>query len=270
MKEEVQWIEQLEANISSVVLGKCDVVRRCIVALLAGEHVLLEDVPGVGKTLVGKAMARSVSGEFRRIQFTPDLLPADITGSSIFDSQRQEFVFTGGPIFANIVLADEINRTTPRTQSALLEAMSEGQISADGRTYPLPQPFMVIATQNPLEFEGTYPLPESQLDRFLLRISVGYPDRVNELAVLTNHRWGEPVDRLEPVLNCSQIVQLQAAVRKVTVDDSIHNYLLDLVQATRQSDDLHVGASTRGALALCRAAKPLRCSRDANMSCPTT
>jgi MoxR-like ATPase len=255
MAEEAQWIEQLEANISSVVLGKCDVVRRCIVALLAGEHVLLEDVPGVGKTLVGKAMARSVSGEFRRIQFTPDLLPADITGSSIFDSQRQEFVFTGGPIFANIVLADEINRTTPRTQSALLEAMSEGQISADGRTYPLPQPFMVIATQNPLEFEGTYPLPESQLDRFLLRISVGYPDRVNEFAVLTNHRWGEPVDRLEPVLNCAQIVQLQEAVRKVTVDDSIHNYLLDLVQATRQSDDLHVGASTRGALALYRASQ---------------
>ncbi len=163
-------IEQLEANIGQVVLGKADVVRLCVVALLAGEHVLLEDVPGVGKTLVGKAMARSVSGEFRRIQFTPDLLPADITGSSVFDARQQQFVFSPGPVFANVVLADEINRTTPRTQSALLEAMSEGQVSADGQTHRLPQPFLVIATQNPLEFEGTYPLPESQLDRFLLRI----------------------------------------------------------------------------------------------------
>jgi MoxR-like ATPase len=170
-------IRQLEANISQVVLGKDDVVRLCVVALLAGEHVLLEDVPGVGKTLVGKALARSVSGKFRRIQFTPDLLPADITGSNLFDTKSQEFVFHPGPIFANIVLADEINRTTPRTQSALLEAMCENQVSTDGKTHDLPQPFMVIATQNPLEFEGTYPLPESQLDRFLLRISVGYPTR---------------------------------------------------------------------------------------------
>ena len=165
-------IQQLEANMAQVVLGKADVVRLCVVALLTGEHVLLEDVPGVGKTLVGKALARSVSGEFRRIQFTPDLLPADITGSSIFDTRQQQFVFSRGTVFANVVLADEINLTTPRTQSALLEAKSEGQVSADGQTHPLPQPFLVIATQNPLEFEGTYPLPESQLDRFLLRISV--------------------------------------------------------------------------------------------------
>jgi len=248
-------IGQLEANIAQVVLGKKEVVRLCIVALLAGEHVLLEDVPGVGKTLIGKALARSVSGEFRRIQFTPDLLPADITGSSVFDARRQDFIFTPGPIFANIVLADEINRTTPRTQSALLEAMSEGQVSADGQTYPLPRPFMVIATQNPLEFEGTYPLPESQLDRFLLRISVGYPARADERQVLVSHRRGEPVDRLEPVLTGEHIIALQEAVREVAVDEAVQEYLLDVVEATRRSEDLHVGVSTRGALALYRAAQ---------------
>jgi len=225
------------------------------VALLAGQHVLLEDVPGVGKTLVGKALARSLSGEFRRIQFTPDLLPADVTGSSLYDAKTQEFVFSRGPIFANIILADEINRTTPRTQSALLEAMSEAQVSVDGRTHPLPQPFMVIATQNPLEFEGTYPMPESQLDRFLLRISVGYPDRANELEVLISHREGEPVDRLQPVLTCDQIVTLQEAVRGVKVDEAINDYLLDVVGATRQCDDLHVGVSIRGTLALYRASQ---------------
>lgn len=248
-------IRKLEANIGCVVLGKPEVVRLCVVALLAGEHVLLEDVPGVGKTLVGKALARSVSGQFRRIQFTPDLLPADITGSSVYNAKEQEFVFSRGPIFANIVLADEINRTTPRTQSALLEAMSEGQVSADGQTYRLPQPFMVIATQNPLEYEGTYPLPESQLDRFLLRISVGYPDRTSELEVLTSHRRGEPVDDLQAVLDGEQIVALQEAVRQVKVEESISHYLLDVVDATRESEDLHVGVSIRGALALYRAAQ---------------
>jgi len=238
-----------------VVLGKADVVRLCVVALLAGEHVLLEDVPGVGKTLVGKAFARSVSGEFRRIQFTPDLLPADITGSSIFDPKQQQFVFSRGPIFANVVLADEINRTTPRTQSALLEAMSEGQVSADGQTYALPQPFLVIATQNPLEFEGTYPLPESQLDRFLMRISVGYPDRACEQEILSSHRDGEPVDRLQPVLSGPQIVELQEAAREVKVDPSVSDYLLDVLQATRASEELHVGVSIRGGLSLYRAAQ---------------
>ncbi len=246
-------IRQLEANIARAVFGKDDVVRLCIVALLAGEHVLLEDVPGVGKTLMGKALAKSVSGTFRRIQFTPDLLPADITGSNLYDAKQNEFVFNRGPIFANVVLADEINRTTPRTQSALLEAMSERQVSVDGESTRLPRPFMVIATQNPLEFEGTYPLPESQLDRFLLRISVGYPDRAYELEVLSSHREGEPVDRLEPVLSCEQIIQLQEAVRRVRVDPSIDAYLLEVVHATRRSDDLHVGASIRGALALYRA-----------------
>jgi len=248
-------IRQLEANIAQAVFGKDDVVRLCVVALLAGEHVLLEDVPGVGKTLIGKALAKSVSGTFRRIQFVPDLLPADITGSSLYDTKRQEFVFTPGPIFANVVLADEINRTTPRTQSALLEAMSERQVSVDGQSTRLAQPFMVIATQNPLEFEGTYPLPESQLDRFLLRISVGYPDRAHELEVLASHREGEPVDRLEPVVSCDSVIELQEAVRRVKVDPSIDDYLLEVVHATRRSEDLHVGVSIRGALSLYRASQ---------------
>jgi MoxR-like ATPase len=248
-------IQQLEGNMAQVVLGKAEVVRQCVVALLAGEHVLLEDVPGVGKTLVGKSLARSVSGEFRRIQFTPDLLPADITGSSILDAKRQEFTFSRGPIFANVVLADEINRTTPRTQSALLEAMSEGQVSVDGQTHPLPRPFLVIATQNPLEFEGTYPLPESQLDRFLLRISVGYPDRACQREILSSHRCGEPVDHLQPVLTGAQILELQEAVRAVKVDPAVAEYVLDLVQATRASEELHVGVSIRGGLSLYRAAQ---------------
>ena len=191
-----ELIDRLQQNISRVVLGKANAVRLAVVALLAGEHVLLEDIPGVGKTLMGKAIARSLAGKFHRIQFTPDLLPADITGSSLYNSQTQEFVFSPGPVFANIVLADEINRATPRTQSALLESMSERQVSADGQTHPLPRPFMVIATENPVEFEGTYPLPESQLDRFLLRIPLGYPQREVELLVLATHREGEPVDSL--------------------------------------------------------------------------
>jgi MoxR-like ATPase len=211
----------------------------------------------VGKTLMGKALAKSVAGSFSRVQFTPDLLPSDILGTSVYDAQTHEFRFVQGPIFANIVLADEINRTTPRTQSALLEAMSEGQVSADNQTHPLPRPFMVIATQNPVEFEGTYPLPESQLDRFLLRISMGYPSRRDEMEVLTSHRAGEPVDHLTPALNCGQIIHLQKAVRQVRVDESISAYLLDMVDATRHSGELHVGASTRGALCLYRAAQAL-------------
>lgn len=247
----------LEQNVARVVFGKREVVRLCLVALLAGEHVLLEDVPGVGKTLIGKALAKSIAGKFGRIQFTPDLLPSDIVGSSVFNGQTSEFYFSQGPIFANVVLADEINRTTPRTQSALLEAMSERQVTADGHTYPLPRPFLVIATQNPFEFEGTYPLPESQLDRFLLRTSVGYPEREDEARVFQSHRRGEPVDELLPVVDADQVVGLQQAAHDVRFDDSIQEYLLDLIEATRRSDELHVGVSTRGALALYRAAQAL-------------
>ena len=248
-------IAELNENMCEVVLGKANVVRMCLVALLAGEHVLLEDVPGVGKTLVGKALAKSVSGDFCRLQFTPDLLPSDIVGSSVFHMKTSEFVYNRGPIFANIVLADEINRAPPRTQSALLEAMSDGQVSVDGTTRPLPRPFMVIATQNPFEFEGTYTLPESQLDRFLLRISMGYPAREDERRVLATHRLKEPVDDLQPVLDCEQILALQRMVREVTVDDAISDYMLDIVELTRRCDELHVGVSTRGALSLYRAAQ---------------
>jgi MoxR-like ATPase len=258
MASELQsLVGELEANIAKVVLGKSDVVRLCIVALLAGEHVLLEDVPGVGKTLVGKALAKSIAAKFCRVQFTPDLLPSDIVGSSVFNAKTSEFFFSPGPIFANIILADEINRTTPRTQSALLEAMSDAQVSVDGHTHHLPRPFMVIATQNPFEFEGTYPLPESQLDRFLLRISVGYPSREDELQVLAIHRSGEPLENLSPVIDCAQVLALQQAVRQVAVDESIYEYLLDIVEATRNSAELHVGVSTRGALCLYRAAQSL-------------
>ncbi len=242
---------------SQVILGKPQVVRLCIVTLLAGEHLLLEDVPGVGKTLVGKALARLVSGQFARIQFTPDLLPSDITGSTVYQANSSEFTFSRGPVFANIVLADEINRTTPRTQSALLEAMSDRQVSLDGQSHALPRPFMVIATQNPYEFEGTYPLPESQLDRFLMRISIGYPDREDELQVLSSHRNGEPVDRLRPVIDAAQVTALQEAVRNVAVEETVQEYLLDLIEATRRCEQLHVGASTRGAISLYHAAQSL-------------
>ena len=248
-------ITALEANISKVVYGKSQVVRQCLVALFAGEHVLLEDVPGVGKTLIGQAIAKSVAGHFKRLQFTPDLLPADITGSSVYDANNREFHFSEGPIFANILLADEINRTTPRTQSAMLEAMNEQQVSVDGKTYPLPKPFMVIATENPMEYEGTYLLPESQLDRFLIRISVGYPDREHEMEILRSHRVGRPIDTLSPVLSCEEVLRIQQAATATKIDDAIYRYILDLVEATRKDDSLLVGASTRGAIAFVKAAQ---------------
>lgn len=266
--EVFERLASVEANMNDVVLGKPEVVRLCVVALVAGEHILLEDVPGVGKTLLGKALARSINGEFNRIQFTPDLLPSDIVGSSLYNAKTSEFVYRKGPIFANVVLADEINRTTPRTQSALLEAMSESQVSADGETFALPRPFMVIATQNPFEFEGTYPLPESQLDRFLMRISVGYPQRDDELRLFASHRDGEPVDELRPVIEGTDVVRLQAAVRQVAMEESIQNYLLDVVEATRKLDEVHVGVSTRGALALHRAAQALALLRGRDYVVP--
>jgi MoxR-like ATPase len=246
-------LQRLQRNIESVVLGKQEVIRKTLIALLAGEHLLLEDVPGVGKTLVAKALAKSIDGKFTRVQFTPDLLPSDIVGSSIY--HNGDFKFSPGPIFANIVLGDEINRAPPRTQSALLEAMSERQASIDGTTYPMPDPFMVIATQNPFEFEGTYVLPESQLDRFLMRIDLGYPAREAERNVLRTHRIGEPVDGLSSVVSLSEIKQWQGAVREIRFDDSLVEYLQDIVERTRKSNELQVGVSTRGALALYRAAQ---------------
>ncbi len=246
-------VEKLLSSIERVVLGKRSVARNCLIALFSGEHVLLEDVPGVGKTLMGKAIAKSVKGSFKRIQFTPDLLPSDIVGSSIYNSSTHQFEFNPGPIFSNFVLADEINRAPPRTQSALLEAMSDNQVSVDGVTHRLTCPFMVIATQNPYEFEGTYLLPESQLDRFLFRISMGYPDREFEQQILNNHRPGEPVESLIPVCDLESLTQIQSAVRQIAVEESISAYMMDIVQATRQSSNLSVGVSTRGALLWYRA-----------------
>jgi len=247
----------LEQNIANAVFGKRDVIRMCLAGIFAGGHILLEDVPGVGKTLLAQAAAKSISCSFRRIQFTPDLLPTDIVGSNVFNPAKHEFVFSKGSIFANIVLADEINRTTPRTQSAMLEAMNEQQVSIDGVTYPLPAPFIVFATENPMEFEGTYPLPESQLDRFLLRISVGYPDRQNEINVLKAHQKSRPLDAVQAVMTAEQVVEIQRAVSDVKVSDSIVKYILDIVETTRQSDELAAGVSTRGAISLSRISQSL-------------
>ncbi len=242
----------LRENIDRVVLGKPEVVRSLVIAMLAGDHVLLEDVPGVGKTLAAKALARSLDGMFTRLQFTPDLLPSDITGSMIYRSDNREFEFNRGPIFANVVLADEINRAPPRTQSALLEAMSEGQVSVDGTTYPLPKPFIVVATQNPFEFDGTYALPESQMDRFLMRTSIGYASREVEREVLSTHRLGEPVDRLEPVASIDDILHAQEMARQVEFEQSLIEYILEVVDTTRQTPGIQVGVSTRGALSYYR------------------
>jgi MoxR-like ATPase len=255
LDELMSLLNRLLQNIGSVVLGKPEVIKLAVVALLADGHVLIEDVPGVGKTLLARAMAASIDCSFRRIQFTPDLLPSDILGSSVYHAATGEFVYKQGPLFANVILADEINRTTPRTQSALLEAMSDRQVSVDGKTYSLDPPFIVLATQNPYEFEGTYVLPESQLDRFMIRLRMGYPIRSEERRVLSTPRNGEPVDDLSPVLTAGDVLQLQHAVRNVRVDDAIADYLLDIVHATRKGEDLHVGVSTRGALTLYRVAQ---------------
>jgi MoxR-like ATPase len=258
----------LRNNIERVVLGKPEVVRLVVVALLAGEHVLLEDVPGVGKTLAAKALAQSIDGRFARLQFTPDLLPSDITGSMIYRADTREFQFSPGPVFANVILADEINRAPSRTQSALLEAMSERQVSIDGKTHPLPDPFIVVATQNPFEFEGTYSLPESQLDRFLLRASIGYPDRENEREVLSTHRQGEPVDELKSVVGVDVIRHAQQAVRNITFEDSLVDYLLDIVEATRSHDGFQVGVSTRAALSFYRGCQAMAVTENRDFVTP--
>ncbi|HEV2294996.1 MAG TPA: MoxR family ATPase [Tepidisphaeraceae bacterium] len=248
-----QQVERLRDNIRKVFLGHTRAVDLLLIGLLARGHVLIEDVPGVGKTVLAKSLARSISCKFSRIQLTPDLLPSDVLGVAIFNSQTQKFDFKPGPVFANIVLADEINRTTPRTQSALLEAMSEEQVSVENETRPLDRPFMVVATQNPFEFEGTYYLPENQLDRFLLRVAVGYPDRANEHRILTTQPGRNALDDLQPVMNALDIVQLQDLVPKIRLDGAIVDYILDLVDATRHDEQLHLGVSPRGALALTQA-----------------
>jgi MoxR-like ATPase len=263
-----ETIRAIQENIARVIKGKPHVIEMCLVALLARGHLLLEDVPGVGKTTLAHSLARSLDCSFKRIQFTSDLLPSDIVGVSIFNRQKQAFEFIPGPIFANIVLADEINRTTPKTQSSLLEAMSEAQISFDNKTYPLSPPFMVIATQNPAEYHGTFPLPESQLDRFLMRLRIGYPAPEEERKVLERASSLHPAEELLPLLTAPEVVQLQDQVDKVFMEESLTDYLLAIVQSTRQSELLALGVSTRGALALSRAAKALALVRGRTYCLP--
>ena len=245
----------LKENLQSVIYGKSDCIDVMIVSLLAGGSVLIEDVPGVGKTTLAKALARSIDAKFRRIQFTPDLLPADILGSSIYNPISGDFKFSPGPIFCNILLADEINRASPRTQSALLEAMNENQVTIEGQCYPLTKPFMVIATENPIEFHGTYPLPEAQLDRFLVRLAIGYPSVEVEIDILKSHAHNEPLDRIKPVLQLEQVRQIQKEVTDVHVDDSILEYIVEIVHTTRNDNRLRLGISTRGTLMMSRVAR---------------
>ncbi len=247
-------IHRLEASVGKALVGKPDVVRLAVVGLLARGHLLIEDVPGVGKTTLAAALARSIGGGFQRIQFTSDMLPSDILGVSVYQPDRGDFVFKPGPLFTNIVLADEINRTTPKTQSALLEAMNEAQVSLDHATHPLPRPFMVLATQNPLEYEGTHALPESQLDRFLLRIRIGYPAAGDEKSLL-RAGGASPPESLSAVVDARQVLELQEMVDRVRADESVLEYLLTLVTATRTSPTLHLGVSPRGSLSLLRAAR---------------
>ena len=250
-----EFAERVFRNVEQVIIGKRQAVELLLVSLLCRGHVLLEDVPGTGKTVLAKSIARSIGCSFKRVQFTPDLLPSDVTGVSIYNQQSREFEFREGPVFAQIVLADEINRATPKTQSSLLEAMEERQITVDGVTHKLPAPFIVLATQNPIEYEGTFPLPEAQLDRFLLRLQLGYPERLDEIAILKRQRLAHPLDALQTVAQIDELLQLQQVIKEVYVDDLLEEYIVGLVTATRHHEDVYLGASARGSLALYRTAQ---------------
>ena len=250
-----QIVSQLQRSIARAIFGKAEVIQLALITLLARGHLLIEDVPGVGKTTLAQALAKSFHCTFQRIQFTSDLLPSDVLGVSVYNPESRDFEFRHGPIFANVVLADEINRTTPRTQSALLEAMNEAQVTVDGRTLALPLPFLVIATQNPVEHHGTYPLPESQLDRFLMRIKMGYPSHETEREILRSRTSDDPVASLEPIATIEDVLGMQESVTRVKVDSSLHDYALEIVNRTRHSDQLALGVSPRGTLMLQRAAQ---------------
>ena len=255
-------------NVNKVIVGKSDVVELVLVALLTEGHILIEDVPGIGKTVLAKTVARSLGLSFKRIQFTPDLLPSDVTGIYYFNQKTSEFEFRPGPIVANIILADEINRATPRTQSCLLESMQERQVTVDRETMPLPRPFLIIATQNPIELEGTFPLPEAQLDRFLMRIKIGYPDAGEEKAILVRFQEDNPLDFLTSVITGAELLELQKLCRKVYVDDSIREYIVAIMQATRGHGGISLGASPRASLNLLQASQSLAAVRGRNYVIP--
>src|SRR5438093_6208892 len=261
-------IETLQAAVSRVIRGKPEAVRLSIVTLLAGGHLLIEDVPGVGKTTLAHAMARALDCSFQRIQFTSDLLPSDVIGLSVYNQVDALFEWKPGPIFANVILADEINRTTPKTQSALLEAMAEAHVTVEGVTHALPTPFMVLATQNPIEHHGTYPLPESQLDRFMLRLRIGYPGAMDEKQILRDREHAEPLDNMEAMMNAADVMELHQAVTEVSVDDAIVDYLMRIVAATRSSEMLDLGVSPRGTLSLFRAAQALALAEQRSYCLP--
>ena len=252
-----QQIETLTENLGRTIVGKSDAIRLVIVALLAGGHALLEDVPGVGKTLLAKSLARSIDGRFQRIQCTPDLLPTDITGTNIWNQSSREFEFLPGPVFANILLADEINRATPRTQSALLEVMEERQVTVDGVSRSVPKPFFVIATQNPIEYQGTFPLPEAQMDRFTLSLSLGYPSEAEELQMLQRHQGGMLISELSPCISTEDVLELRQLCSEVKVETSLQQYILNLVRASREAEEVSLGVSPRGTVALQRTAQAL-------------
>ena len=261
MRQVQDFVSQVVDNVEKVIIGKRSVIEMLLVALLCEGHVLLEDVPGVGKTMLARSMAISLGGQFKRLQCTPDLLPNDVTGVSVFNQQTGQFEFRPGPVFVNILLADEINRATPRTQSALLEAMQEQQVTVDGVSRALPRPFLVLATQNPIEYEGTFPLPEAQLDRFLMRLTLGYPAPADERRLLLALRREHPINRVTPVVNDEQLLALQPLVWDIHVDDSLQDYIVRLVTATRQHHDLALGASSRATLALFKTAQALAAVR---------
>lgn len=261
-------IDDLKKNLSSVIRAKEQVIEYILVVLFSNGHVLLEDVPGVGKTTLAKALARSVEAEYHRIQFTPDLLPTDITGGMIYSPQTGEFTYRPGPIFCNVLLGDEINRASPRTQSALLEAMSEGQVTIEGQRRPLPAPFFVVATQNPIEYHGTYPLPEAQLDRFAMRLEMGYPDADAEMAIVLDQRQTHPLESIRAVASTEDIVRVQQAVRDVAVEATVVRYITELVRATREESRLQLGASPRASLVLFRTCQALALMRDRDYVTP--
>src|SRR5260221_9405046 len=261
-------INEVVANVEKVIFGKHHEVELALVALVCRGHILVEDVPGTGKTVLAKAIARSLGCSFRRIQFTPDLLPSDVTGVSIFNQRTSAFEFRAGPIMSQIVLADEINRATPKTQSALLEAMEETQVTVDGVTYHLPEPFMVMATQNPIEYEGTFPLPEAQLDRFMMNIKIGYPNASDEMNILDTHQYHHPLDDLAQIMTAEELVHIQLQIRNIHVDPSIREYIVAISNATRNHNNIYLGASPRGSLALYRASQALAALRGRSYVIP--